>query len=70
MKITSVVATPVRVPRPQAFSSSLGVSLDTENAVVEIQTDEGITGLGEISFEGSTVVFDAGIIGESPDGPG
>lgn len=49
MKITSVVATPVRVPRPQAFSSSLGVSLDTENAVVEIQTDEGITGLGEIS---------------------
>ncbi len=49
MKITSVIATPVRVPRPQAFSSSLGVSLDTENAVVEIQTDEGITGLGEIS---------------------
>ena len=48
MKITRITATPVRVPRPQAFTSSLGRSLNTENAVVEVQTDEGITGIGEV----------------------
>ena len=48
MEITAVRATPIRVPRPQAFTSSLGLSLDTENAVVEIETNEGITGLGEV----------------------
>jgi len=48
MKITRITATPVRVPRQQAFTSSLGRSLDTENAVVEVQTDEGITGIGEV----------------------
>ena len=48
MKISCVTATPVRVPRPQAFTSSLGRSLDTENAVVQVQTDEGMTGIGEV----------------------
>ena len=48
MKITRITATPVRVPRPQAFTSSLGRSVYTENAVVEIETDDGITGVGEI----------------------
>jgi len=48
MKITRITATPVRVPRRQAFTSSLGRRLDTENAVVEVQTDEGITGIGEV----------------------
>lgn len=48
MKITRITATPVRVPRPQHFTSSLGRSADSENAVVEIETDAGITGIGEI----------------------
>ncbi len=48
MKITRITATPVRVPRPKAFTSSLGRSLSTENAVVEVRTDEGITGIGEV----------------------
>ena len=48
MKITRITATPVRVPRPKAFTSSLGRNLYTENAVVEVQTDEGITGIGEV----------------------
>ena len=48
MKITRIEATPIRVPRPQTFTSSLGRSQETENAIVEIQTDEGITGIGEI----------------------
>lgn len=48
MKITRITATPIRVPRPQYFTSSLGRSADSENAIVEIETDEGITGIGEI----------------------
>ena len=42
------MATPIRVPRPQTFTSSLGQSQETENAIVEIHTDENITGIGEI----------------------
>jgi L-alanine-DL-glutamate epimerase-like enolase superfamily enzyme len=47
MKITSVTATAVSVPRVQSFLSSLGTHTHTENAVVEITTDEGISGFGE-----------------------
>lgn len=49
MKITAVKAIPVRVPRPQPFTSSLGTHPFTENAVVEVHTDEGLVGLGEAS---------------------
>ena len=49
MKITRIETTPVSVPRPQAFISSLGRNLDSENAVVEIYTDDGLVGLGEVS---------------------
>ena len=47
MLITQITATPIRVPRPHPFASSLGINQDSENAVVEIHTDEGITGIGE-----------------------
>lgn len=49
MKITAIRAIPVRVPRPQAFTSSLGRQLASENAVVLVDTDQGPTGVGEIS---------------------
>ena len=49
MKITHVEAIPVRVPRPQPFQSSLGTHQASENAVVLIHTDAGLTGLGEAS---------------------
>lgn len=49
MKITSIEAIPVRVPRPRPFKSSLGVQQASENAVVRIHTDEGLVGLGEAS---------------------
>ena len=49
MKITSVRATPVLMPRPTPFTSSLGTHAGSENAVVEIETDAGITGVGEAS---------------------
>ncbi len=47
MKITSVTATAVSVPRVQSFLSSLGTHSYTENAIVEITTDESISGFGE-----------------------
>jgi muconate cycloisomerase len=47
MKITAVRATPVRVPRARTFTSSLGVQQASENAVVEIETDQGVGGIGE-----------------------
>jgi L-alanine-DL-glutamate epimerase-like enolase superfamily enzyme len=49
IKITAIRAVPVRVPRPQPFTSSLGLQSGSENAVVLIETDKGVTGLGEIS---------------------
>ena len=49
MTITRITATPVRVPRPQPFTSSLGRTQDSENAVVEVHTDQDIVGLGEAS---------------------
>ena len=49
MKITHVEAIPVRVPRPQPFQSSLGTHQASENAVVLIHTDAGLTGIGEAS---------------------
>jgi L-alanine-DL-glutamate epimerase-like enolase superfamily enzyme len=47
MKVTSVTAIAVSIPRLKPFKSSLGIHTYSENAVVEITTDEGITGFGE-----------------------
>jgi L-alanine-DL-glutamate epimerase-like enolase superfamily enzyme len=49
MKITRISAITIEMPRSQYFISSLGVQGASENAVVEVETDAGITGLGEAS---------------------
>ena len=50
MEITRIHCVPVRVPRRGGvFKSSLGVSTFSENAVVEVETDSGVNGVGEIS---------------------
>ena len=49
MRIIDIQATPLRIPRPQAFVSSLGSQDYTENAIVEIHTQGGIVGIGEAS---------------------
>jgi len=49
MKISAIEAIPVRVPRPQPFKSSLGIHQVSENAIVQIHTDQGLIGLGEAS---------------------
>jgi L-alanine-DL-glutamate epimerase-like enolase superfamily enzyme len=48
MKIVSVEAIPVRVPRERPDQSSFGTRAYTEAGVVRIETDTGITGWGEI----------------------
>ena len=47
MKITEIKATTVNVPFSETFSSSVGSHNGTTRTIVEVDTDEGITGLGE-----------------------
>lgn len=49
MKITAIRATAVRIPRPAKFTSNLGTHGASENAVIEVETDEGLVGIGESS---------------------
>jgi muconate cycloisomerase len=49
MKITSVTAVPFRAPRKRAWHAAFGTVLESEYAVVFIDTDDGLTGVGEIA---------------------
>ena len=53
MKITTIDVTPVCVPRLRAWGAvvrtALGPADVSEHGIVEVRTDEGLTGLGEIS---------------------
>ena len=51
MKITNIETIPVRVPiRPElAITSSLGSHTDSPFLLLKVHTDEGLTGLGEVS---------------------
>ena len=53
MKITAVETTPVYVPRLRAFGAvprtALGPADISEHGIVQVHTDEGLTGLGELS---------------------
>ena len=46
MRITEIIIRELRVPLVHAYalSKAYGVQLDTSNIVVEVHTDEGITG--------------------------
>lgn len=48
VKITSVQAIPVKVPKVRPFKSALGVNREASAGIVIIDTDAGIRGLGEI----------------------
>jgi L-alanine-DL-glutamate epimerase-like enolase superfamily enzyme len=50
MRIRHVEAIPVRVPRARSARSAFGVRTHTEAGLVRVDTDEGITGWGEISL--------------------
>lgn len=47
MKITGVQVTPVNIPLELPFLWTAGLYPGTSKAIIEVQTDEGITGLGE-----------------------
>ena len=49
MKITSVEAIPFRAPRRRPWHAAFGTVLESEYAVVLIQSDEGVVGVGEIA---------------------
>ncbi|MBT3175341.1 MAG: mandelate racemase/muconate lactonizing enzyme family protein [Desulfobacula sp.] len=47
MKITAVRATPVNIPMEVPFYWSVGLYPGTSKTIIEIETDEGIIGIGE-----------------------
>ena len=47
MKITKVIATIVNIPRRRALKTVYGVSPTTNTVVVQVLTNEGITGIGQ-----------------------
>jgi muconate cycloisomerase len=49
MKITCVEAFPIHAPRSQRFEAARAVLTHSDFALVTIETDEGITGYGEVS---------------------
>lgn len=50
MRITAVEAVPVRVPRDRPARSAFGTRTHTEAGIVRVDTDNGVTGWGEISL--------------------
>lgn len=48
MKITNIVVTPVNIPLDIPFLWTAGLYPGTSKAIIEIETDEGIIGLGEV----------------------
>jgi len=47
MKITDIRATPVTIPMDIPFFWSVGLYPGTSKTIIEVETDEGIVGLGE-----------------------
>jgi L-alanine-DL-glutamate epimerase-like enolase superfamily enzyme len=57
MKITGIRTTPIQIPidPARAVRGGGGAHLESLFVIVEIDTDEGITGLGEVSDRKSVV---------------
>ena len=47
MRITAVRATPVNIPFHAPYRFSLGSTASVTKTIVEVETDEGVTGIGE-----------------------
>ncbi|MDR7468132.1 MAG: enolase C-terminal domain-like protein [Armatimonadota bacterium] len=61
MRITSVRARAVRIPRRSVLTTSYGARDDATTVVVEVHTDEGVTGIGQTAV-------DAPFYGETAEG--
>lgn len=55
MKVTDIRVTPVMVPFEAPLRWSMGVETSTTRAIIEVATDEGITGIGE-TYGGNEIV--------------
>ena len=47
MRISAVRATPVNIPFHAPYRFSLGSTASVTKTIVEVETDEGVTGIGE-----------------------
>ena len=47
MRITGLRATPVTVPAEAPWRWSMGIETGTTRTIIELETDEGVTGIGE-----------------------
>ena len=47
MRISAVRATPVNIPFHAPYRFSLGSTASVTKTIVEVDTDEGVTGIGE-----------------------
>jgi glucarate dehydratase len=54
MKVVDIKVTPVTIPMEAPLRWSMGVETATTRAIIEIETDEGITGIGE-TYGGNAV---------------
>jgi glucarate dehydratase len=54
VKVTGIKVTPVTVPMEAPLRWSMGVETGTTRAIIEVMTDEGITGIGE-TYGGNAV---------------
>lgn len=50
MRIASIDAIPVSVPKPRPSTSALGTFETTSAGIVRVRTDGGIEGVGEIAM--------------------
>lgn len=69
MKITRITATPVNLPLEVPFHWTAGLYPGTSKTIIEIETDEGITGLGEVPSTdclGTLAAMTERLIGQDP----
>jgi len=58
MKITTIRATPVNIPYHNPARMSAGTSGHSTRTIIEIETDSGLTGLGDASYEFAAEVIE------------
>ncbi|MCE9592294.1 MAG: mandelate racemase/muconate lactonizing enzyme family protein [Planctomycetes bacterium] len=59
MKITAIRATPVNIPLDAPFFWSVGLYPGTTKVVIEVETDQGLIGLGESPSPGCAAVINS-----------
>src|ERR1700722_1007827 len=58
MKITAIHATPVNIPYRNPARMSAGTMEHSTRTIIEVQTDAGLTGLGDASYAFAAAVIE------------